>query len=75
MTQASTPLSASPSPTSASLPYARAVSSVRYVADVLSASSPLFPNAEEWLALTQVCALVMLPLLFLFCSMFPAPAA
>lgn len=46
-----------------------------YVADRMHASAPLFPDALAWLRITQVCALAMLPLLFLFCSTFPAPTA
>lgn len=54
--------------------YARADGTVGRVADVLHASSPLFPDAAAWSYVGQACALAMLPLLFLFCTTFPHPA-
>lgn len=53
--------------------YARDDGSNGYVADALNASSPLFPDALTWLYITQICALAMLPILFLFCATFPQP--
>ncbi|MEK6975265.1 MAG: hypothetical protein AABY18_02870 [Candidatus Thermoplasmatota archaeon] len=54
-------------------PFKRADGTMGFVANELHASSPLFPDALTWLYVTIVCALAMLPLLFLFCATFPRP--
>lgn len=53
--------------------FTRSDGTLGYVANELNATSPLFPDALAWHYTTQVCALAMLPLLFLFCATFPQP--
>jgi hypothetical protein len=54
--------------------YSRADGTLGFVADQMHASAPFFPDSLAWLRISNVCGLAMLPILFLFCSSFPAPA-